>query len=149
MGSAFFFEILRWFWIIFWRFSLLVLSLHSRGCFEDIPSNEKMSILNPSLLAKLKGLVRLLKSAPCSFENLLSGNRPHLVHRVLQVRVAALLLVRDRAKNVNLNYVDCKRCQMYFEEDGCLTKDVRFCCLTCSGFLKTTFLTWALPSGFT
>merc|ERR550519_3293055 len=48
---------------------------HSGGCFEDIP---------------------------CSFEDFLSRNWPHLVHRVLEVGVAPLLLVRDGAKNVDL-----------------------------------------------
>merc|ERR1719170_133004 len=67
MGSAFFSRFFVGSGLFFWRFSLLVLSLHSRGGFEDIP---------------------------CSFEDLLSGDRPHLVHRVL--------LVRDRAKNVHL-----------------------------------------------
>ena len=44
------------------------------------------------------------KGQPCSFEDFLSRNWPHLVHRVLEVGVAPLLLVRDGAKNVDLKF---------------------------------------------
>ena len=42
------------------------------------------------------------KCEPCCFKDFLSSNRPHLVDRVLQVSVAPLLLVRDRAENIDL-----------------------------------------------
>jgi hypothetical protein len=44
----------------------------------------------------------LATNRPGSFEDFLRSDRPHLVDRVLEVSVAAPLLVGDRAKHVHL-----------------------------------------------
>ena len=93
----------------------------------------KLSSYDSVKYSKLKKIKE--KCQPCSFEDLLSRNRPHLVHRVLQVGVASLLLVRDGAKNVDLKFEEFKFILCGWQQ----LQD------TCSGFLKTTFLTWALP----